>query len=172
MGFFHHGAPPSFCLIWLCLLNALFSGCFWIFCSWLWLYLPFHTRVVTSLPPHLPYPIASSLFFAVSDSHLGRRANKQLFLFSCHAVLLCVRHANTRALTVTPVQQQQRGALLTHKSTRAVLCGMTQVSLRVETLLVKVRQAGAQTHRLNSCLNTYTHTHLLILLPHKQLLCD
>lgn len=161
MGFFHHGAPPSFCLIWLCLLNALFSGCFWIFCSCLCLYLPFHTRVVTSLPPHLPYPIASSLFFAVSDSHLGRRANKQFFFFfSCHAVLLCVRHANTRALTVTQYNSNNKErSWHTYKSTRAVLCGMTQVSLRVETLLVKVRQAGAQTHRLNSCLNTHTHTH-------------
>lgn len=49
---------------------------------------------------------------------------------------------------------------------------MTQVSLRVETLLVKVRQAGAQTHRLNSCLYTHTSPNPYEATPHKQLLYD
>lgn len=56
--------------------------------------------------PSSPLSSCFLSLFTVSDSHLGRRANKQFSFFSCHAVLLCVRHANTWALTVTPVQQQ------------------------------------------------------------------
>lgn len=127
--------------------------------------------------PSSPLSSCFLSLFAASDSHLSRwkQTGFSLFCFffmpCCFSVCKTRKHTGTHSHTSTTPTMGEC-SWHTYKSTRAVLCGMTQVSLRVETLLVKVRQAGAQTHRLNSCLYTHTSPNPYEATPHKQLLYD
>ena len=155
----HLALPPECIILWVFLeLSQLFMSVF---------ALPHLCSSITS--PLISLILSLPLFFScVWLISVDGQTNSFFFcffnfpfFFFCHAVFLCVRHANTRMLTVTPVQEQQWGALCPLWNDSGESQGRNTTS-KGETGRCTITQTGFP----------FPHTLLLILLPHKQLLCD
>lgn len=174
MDFFHHGSPPLFlshlaCAYCMYYALGVFAAVYEYTCP----FTPLSTISISPPLPLLPYRLS---FFSVCSPPspiLADRKTNSFFKsrvvswFCLFSQLTAWTHTHTHAGStknmLTPVQHHiLRGEYSWHKykSTRAVLCGMTQVSLRWTSLLVKARQPETYTHK-----HLFIYTSLLILLP-------